>query len=57
LYNYAHRVKRTAFEVFSDFDSAKEFPLEYLLDMLPEIRSRSFSISSCAEVSKPFLKL
>lgn len=50
MYNYAHRVRRTAFEVFTDFHSAKDFPLEYLIDVLPEIKPRSYSIASSRDV-------
>jgi sulfite reductase alpha subunit-like flavoprotein len=45
LYTYAHSMKRTTFEVLQDFTSVK-VPLKYLLDLIPVIRPRSFSISS-----------
>ena len=45
LYIYAHSMKRTTFEVLQDFTSVK-LPLQYLLDLIPPIRPRSFSISS-----------
>ncbi|KAI8915796.1 hypothetical protein EDD86DRAFT_196835 [Gorgonomyces haynaldii] len=45
LYGYAHRVRRTTFEVLQDFSSVK-MPLQYLLDLIPPMRPRSFSISS-----------
>ncbi|KNC96604.1 uncharacterized protein SPPG_08188 [Spizellomyces punctatus DAOM BR117] len=45
LYSYAYRPKRTMFEILQDFHSAK-IPLRYLLDLIPEMRPRSFSISS-----------
>ncbi|KAJ3148361.1 NADPH-dependent diflavin oxidoreductase 1 [Geranomyces michiganensis] len=45
LYSYAHRPRRTMFEVLQDFHSAK-VPLKHLLDLIPPIRPRSFSIAS-----------
>jgi sulfite reductase alpha subunit-like flavoprotein len=45
LYAYAHKMRRTTFEVLQDFTSAK-IPLKYLLDLIPPMRTRSFSISS-----------
>ncbi|ORY01302.1 riboflavin synthase domain-like protein [Basidiobolus meristosporus CBS 931.73] len=45
FYAYAYRVKRTIFEVLEDFHSPK-IDLDYLLDIFPLIRHRSFSISS-----------
>ncbi|TPX48248.1 hypothetical protein SeMB42_g00672 [Synchytrium endobioticum] len=45
LYAYCHRMRRTTFEVLQDFASI-EFPIEYLLDLIPAMRPRSFSIAS-----------
>ncbi|CAG8628141.1 8417_t:CDS:10 [Dentiscutata erythropus] len=45
LYAYNQRVRRTISEVLQDFSSA-EIPLEYIIDMFPEIQPRQFSISS-----------
>ncbi|TPX56296.1 hypothetical protein PhCBS80983_g04625 [Powellomyces hirtus] len=45
LYSYAHRPRRTMFEILQDFHSAK-VPLKYLLDLIPPIRPRNFSIAS-----------
>ncbi|CAG8622894.1 15475_t:CDS:2, partial [Dentiscutata heterogama] len=45
LYAYNQRVRRTIAEVLQDFSSA-EIPLEYIIDMFPEIQPRQFSISS-----------
>jgi sulfite reductase alpha subunit-like flavoprotein len=45
LYTYCHRVKRTIFEVLTDFRDVK-IPLDYMLDVFPIIMPRSFSIAS-----------
>ncbi|KAF9095598.1 NADPH-dependent diflavin oxidoreductase 1 [Mortierella sp. GBA35] len=45
LYSYCHRMKRTIFEVLADFKDVK-IPLDYMLDVLPTIMPRSFSIAS-----------
>eukprot|EP01087_Luapelamoeba_hula_P024279 TRINITY_DN9182_c0_g1_i1.p1 TRINITY_DN9182_c0_g1~~TRINITY_DN9182_c0_g1_i1.p1 ORF type:complete len:559 (+),score=51.99 TRINITY_DN9182_c0_g1_i1:149-1825(+) len=45
LIDYCTRPKRTATEVLRDLPGVR-LPLEYLLDALPTIRARSFSISS-----------
>lgn len=47
---YNQKEFRTVFQIFQDFPSVKP-PLEYLLDMLPRIAPRSFSISSALKVS------
>ncbi|KAJ3415526.1 NADPH-dependent diflavin oxidoreductase 1 [Chytridiales sp. JEL 0842] len=49
LYAYCHKPRRTTFEVLSDFNSVK-VPLKYLLDLIPIIRPRSYSISSSPNV-------
>ncbi|KAK9764254.1 NAPDH-dependent diflavin reductase, variant 2 [Basidiobolus ranarum] len=49
FYTYANRVKRTTFEVLQDFHSPK-ISLDYLMDIFPIIRHRSFSISSSPTV-------
>lgn len=56
LYTYAHRPKRTAFEVLQDFHSVK-IPLQYLLDLFPFLRPRSFSIASEATCHKKQIHL
>jgi sulfite reductase alpha subunit-like flavoprotein len=48
LYAYAHKTKRTIFEVLQDFSSVK-IPLKYLPDLIPPMRPRQFSISSCKQ--------
>ncbi|KAJ1976554.1 NAPDH-dependent diflavin reductase [Dimargaris xerosporica] len=45
LYAYSHRMRRTVVEVLNDFQS-HEIPLDYLFDVFPDIRPRSFSIAS-----------
>jgi sulfite reductase alpha subunit-like flavoprotein len=49
LYAYCHKPKRTIFEVLQDFNSV-ELELDYLFDLIPLMRARSFSISSCPTV-------
>uniref|UniRef100_A0A6B2L3V5 FAD-binding FR-type domain-containing protein n=1 Tax=Arcella intermedia TaxID=1963864 RepID=A0A6B2L3V5_9EUKA len=45
LYEYNFQAKRSFVDVFSDFPSCKP-PLEYLLDLIPPLNPRPFSISS-----------
>lgn len=47
LHEYARRAKRSFLDVLSDFDSARP-PFDYLLDLLPKLQPRAFSISSSA---------
>jgi sulfite reductase alpha subunit-like flavoprotein len=49
LYAYAHKPRRTIFEVLQDFTSVK-IPIKYLPDLIPPMRPRQFSISSCKQV-------
>lgn len=44
-FDYANRPRRSILEVLAEFDSVK-IPLEYLLDAIPLISSRQFSIAS-----------
>eukprot|EP00795_Rhopilema_esculentum_P010504 gene10504-19221_t len=47
LYSYCYRSKRNYFEVFQDFPhAAASIPIEYLIDLIPAIKPRSFSIAS-----------
>ncbi|RUS21655.1 NADPH-dependent diflavin oxidoreductase 1-like protein [Endogone sp. FLAS-F59071] len=48
MYAYCQRVRRTLAEVLFDFSSAK-VPLDYVLDLIPELRARQFSIASAAQ--------
>ncbi|KNC47866.1 NADPH-dependent diflavin oxidoreductase 1 [Thecamonas trahens ATCC 50062] len=50
LYDYNYRDARWPVEVFTDFPSLRP-PLHYLLDMLPLIQPRAYSISSPPDAS------
>lgn len=53
LWDYCNRTRRTIFEVLQEFKSAAgdgKIPLDYLLDLFPEIRPRQFSIASSIKV-------
>jgi sulfite reductase alpha subunit-like flavoprotein len=56
LYAYAHKTKRTIFEVLQDFSSVK-IPLKYLPDLIPAMRPRQFSISSCKQTHGDSIQL
>ncbi|ODV88612.1 hypothetical protein CANCADRAFT_3257 [Tortispora caseinolytica NRRL Y-17796] len=45
LHNYANRPRRSILETISEFSSLK-IPVEYLLELIPPLRPRLFSISS-----------
>lgn len=45
LFNYTSRPRRTLLEVITEFDSFK-IPIAYILDLLPPLRPRQFSIAS-----------
>lgn len=45
-HRYITKEKRTFYEVLWDFDAGKRVPLEYLLELLPIIRAREYSISN-----------
>jgi len=45
LYDYCHKLGRSAMEVLRDFPSARP-PVEYLMELIPPLRPRLFSISS-----------
>ncbi len=53
---YARRPRRTIIEVLADFDSARP-PLEHLLDLVPPIRPRAFSIASAMPARPGRLRL
>lgn len=47
LYSYCNRPRRTILEVLQDFPhTTPHIPFEYLFDLIPPIKSRSFSIAS-----------
>ncbi|EDO30877.1 predicted protein [Nematostella vectensis] len=47
LYSYCYRQKRSTLEVLQDFPQASaNLPFEYLLDLIPAIQPRAFSIAS-----------
>ncbi|XP_072096676.1 NADPH-dependent diflavin oxidoreductase 1 isoform X2 [Mobula birostris] len=47
LYSYCNRLRRTTLEVLFDFSkTTTAVPVDYLLDLIPEIRPRAFSIAS-----------
>ncbi|KAI8144941.1 hypothetical protein BJV82DRAFT_606828 [Fennellomyces sp. T-0311] len=48
MFSYCQRPRRTVAEVLFDFKSAS-IPLDYILDVFPLIRPRSFSIASSPE--------
>jgi sulfite reductase alpha subunit-like flavoprotein len=56
LYAYSHKTKRTTFEVLEDFNSVR-VPLKYLLDLVPLMRPRYFSISSSYAIDHNNLQL
>lgn len=49
LYDYCNKVKRTVFEVMSEFRHV-QVPKEYIFDVFPPMRPRQFSIASALEV-------
>ncbi|XP_019862480.1 PREDICTED: NADPH-dependent diflavin oxidoreductase 1-like [Amphimedon queenslandica] len=49
LYSYCNRPRRTIIEVLNDFPlTATKIPVSYLLDLLPVLQPRAFSIASSA---------
>lgn len=59
LFNYIYRPRRTISEVFFDFpNTCKNIPdLETLLELIPSIKPRSFSIASSPHVHKDKIQL
>lgn len=56
LYAYSHKTRRNYFEVLQDFSSVR-IPLKYLLDLIPLMRPRYFSISSAFAIDQNKLDL
>ncbi|KAF3152420.1 NAPDH-dependent diflavin reductase [Orbilia oligospora] len=55
LFDYTTRPRRSILEVLQEFGSVK-VPLEYLVEMIPKIKGRLFSIASAADqYSSPLL--
>jgi sulfite reductase alpha subunit-like flavoprotein len=50
VHDYATRPSRTILETLADFRMTK-IPLDYVLEVLPPLRRRQFSIASDAQVS------
>lgn len=59
LYNYCYRPRRTMIEIFYDFPkTSKDIKsLEILIDLIPSIKPRSFSIASSPYVHKDKIQL
>ncbi|KAI8607580.1 hypothetical protein BC830DRAFT_115860 [Chytriomyces sp. MP71] len=58
LYAYCHKLRRTTFEVLTDFHSCRgKIPPAYLFDLIPPMRPRMYSISSAQSVSPGQLDL
>lgn len=59
LYNYCYRPRRTIIEIFLDFPKTTRniSRLEQLLDLVPSIKPRSFSIASSPWVHKDKIQL
>ncbi|XP_032905224.1 NADPH-dependent diflavin oxidoreductase 1 isoform X2 [Amblyraja radiata] len=53
LYSYCNRLRRTTLEVLFDFSrTTAAVPVDYLFDLIPEIRPRAFSIAS-SQLAQP----
>ena len=58
LYSYCNRPRRTVLEVLYDFrHTTPHIPFQYLLDLLPPIKPRSFSIASAPSLHGDVLEL
>ncbi|KAH8917083.1 riboflavin synthase domain-like protein [Atractiella rhizophila] len=49
MYDYATRPRRTILEVLEEFNSVKHLPIEWLVELIPMMRRREFSICSAAK--------
>ncbi len=52
LYRYCQRERRTVLEVMDDFKSVINVPLEWLLQVVPRLRPRLFSVASSSKEHK-----
>ncbi|XP_072285618.1 NADPH-dependent diflavin oxidoreductase 1 isoform X2 [Pyxicephalus adspersus] len=58
LYTYCNRPRRTTLEVLVDFPHTSGFvPADYLLDLIPRIRPRAFSIASSLQAHPDRLQI
>ncbi|XP_066436130.1 NADPH-dependent diflavin oxidoreductase 1 isoform X2 [Eleutherodactylus coqui] len=58
LYTYCNRPRRTTMEVLADFPhTASSVPADYLLELIPRIRPRSFSIASAMQAHPKKLQI
>ena len=58
LYSYVSRPRRTILEVLGDFHSVRaNLDMRYLLDFIPLIKPRGFSIASAQCVDKDRLQI
>lgn len=59
LYEYCNRPRRTIIEVFSDFPKTTRniIKLDYLIDLIPEIKPRSYSIASSPSTHKGVIQI
>ncbi|XP_067662793.1 NADPH-dependent diflavin oxidoreductase 1-like [Haliotis asinina] len=52
LYTYCNRPRRTTLEVLQDFpQTSRQIPFEYLLDLIPPLQPRAFSIASSQQAT------
>ncbi|XP_019861809.1 PREDICTED: NADPH-dependent diflavin oxidoreductase 1-like [Amphimedon queenslandica] len=58
LYSYCNRPRRTIIEVLNDFPlTATKIPVSYLLDLLPVLQPRAFSIASSATTNPQHVQI
>ncbi|XP_073496614.1 NADPH-dependent diflavin oxidoreductase 1 isoform X2 [Phyllobates terribilis] len=58
LYTYCNRPRRTTLEVLIDFPhTTSSIPADYLLDLIPRIRPRAFSIASAMQANPNNLQI
>lgn len=58
LYTYCNRLRRTTLEVLVDFPHTTcNIPVDYLLDLIPRIRPRAFSIASSLQAHPDRLQI